>query len=781
MRSFWKHVLRSCIQNIGTMIGAACIIALGIFIYVAMLDTLMNLQGQVERYYQTSNMADVFAEVGGITAAELKQLKDIPGIAEVSGKMTMDVRMLSEGQTEIVTLHLMSYDESDPLNQMRLSVPGIHERGIYIGGKMTASAGFESGTSMTLLLGGNGKQCVFEGICYAPDYIYAIPPGGTMIPDGEIYDIACMDKKLLEELTGKRDSLNELGFKLEPGYSYEDVRYQLMDQLQGKGLTSLCARSKQQSYDMVAGEMDELISMGTMLPVMFLSISIFMLYVVLKKMIDKDQSLIGTVKAMGMRDGELIGSYMMQGVCVGIVGALIGSMAAIPFGKFMFNMYADFFDLPDRVYHSYPDSRVKAFAIAIGVSMLAVYMGVRGILEITPAQAMRSRAPKAGVNIKLSGALLHKLGMMERMGLRSITRNPFRGFLIMLAICFPYSMSSVLFSFDQVANQMFFDQFSKVQVYDMQISLADYVPLLRAANAGYELDGVVDSEAVAQVVVELKHENRTEFAMLYGLNQGSSMWKIMDMYGNFYQPPDRGLYLNTRTAQKLHLQKGDLVEVSSTGITAEPVKLPVLEILDESLGSGCYISNKGFAHYFNSNALSDTIILKLKPGQQQHVKEQLLKTSQVTWLIDARRILENYESQMESMMVMVNMFSLMAVLAGGILIYNISMINIRERTTEFGTIMLMGGSDVEVGRILVFEQLLYFVMGILAGFPGSMVIKYLVEQVIISESYTLTLNVGAGAYFRSLVICFLITVFTCIAQLRIVRKIPVAEVLKERE
>lgn len=781
MKSFWKHVMRSCVQNLGTLTGAACIIGLGIFIYVAMMDTLKNLQIQVELYYQSSNMADVFATVEGISEAELKQLEEIPGIAEVSGKMAMDVRMLAADQTEIVTLHLMSYDESDRLNQLRLSASESREQGIYLGGKMTDAAGYENGTEVTLLFDGNGRKCVIEGICYAPDYIYAIPPGGAMIPDGEIYDIAGMEKKQLEELSGKQDSLNELGFRLEPGYTYEDVRYQLLDQLQGNGLTSLCDRSDQQSYDMVDGEVDELTATGTLLPVMFLSISIFMLYVVLKKMIDRDQSLIGTVKAMGMTDGELISSYMLQGLCVGVAGALIGSLVAIPFGRYMFNMYVKFFNLPDSVYHNYMDSRVKAFAIAITVSVLAVYIGVRGILEITPAQAMRSRAPKVAVNLRLPGFVLQKLGVMERMGFRSIVRNPFRGFLIVLAICFPFSMASVLFSFKQVANQLYFDQFNKVQLYDMQISLENYVPTHRAANAGYELDGVMESEAVVQIAVELQNENRKEFSMLYGLNRGSNLWKIMDLYGEFYQPPDRGLYISSRTAEKLHLQKGDLVAVSGTGLTVDAVQIPVAEILEFSLGGGSYLSNEGFRYYFNTNPLSNTVLLKARTGETERVKEQLLETSRVTWLVDAARILESYETQMESMMSMMNMFSMMAVLAGGILIYNISMINIRERTTEFGTIMLMGGSDWEVGRILIFEQLLYFIIGILAGFPGSMLVKKLVEQVIFSDSYTLNLEVSAGTYLRSFVICLIITAVTCIAQLRVVRKIPVAEVLKERE
>uniref|UniRef100_UPI0006D1B44C FtsX-like permease family protein n=1 Tax=Clostridium sp. NkU-1 TaxID=1095009 RepID=UPI0006D1B44C len=113
-------------------------------------------------------------------------------------------------------------------------------------------------------------------------------------------------------MTGKNDSMNELGFRLAKGYTYEDVRYQLMDRLSGYGLISLSSKEDQVSYNMVKGEINELYSMGTVLPVLFMSISVFMLYVVLKKMIDRDQSLIGTMKSFGMRDGELILAYLYQ-------------------------------------------------------------------------------------------------------------------------------------------------------------------------------------------------------------------------------------------------------------------------------------------------------------------------------------------------------------------------------------------------------------------------------------------------------------------------------------
>ena len=66
---------------------------------------------------------------------------------------------------------------------------------------------------------------------------------------------------------------------------------------------------------------------------------------------------------------------------------------------------------------------------------------------------------------------------------------------------------------------------------------------------------------------------------------------------------------------------------------------------------------------------------------------------------------------MGSMMAMIHMFAILAVASGGILIYNISMINIRERVTEFGTLMVLGESNREISRLLLFEQMAIFCSG----------------------------------------------------------------------
>ena len=63
VKAFGKNVFRLAGQNKGSFIGAVLIISIGIFCYVAMMDTSGESERpEVEQYYEESTMADVFAE-----------------------------------------------------------------------------------------------------------------------------------------------------------------------------------------------------------------------------------------------------------------------------------------------------------------------------------------------------------------------------------------------------------------------------------------------------------------------------------------------------------------------------------------------------------------------------------------------------------------------------------------------------------------------------------------------------------------------------------------------
>ena len=153
----------------------------------------------------------------------------------------------------------------------------------------------------------------------------------------------------------------------------------------------------------------------------------------------------------------------------------------------------------------------------------------------------------------------------------------------------------------------------------------------------------------------------------------------------------------------------------------------------------------------------------------------------MTWLVDAEKIVGSYRNMMGSMMAMIYMFALLSVSAGGILIYNISMINIRERIAEFGTLMIMGVADSGIRSILLMEHGLYFAGGILLGFPGSAAIRVLLEKIALSENYSVNLEISPWAYGMAFAICLIMTAVSCLAENSFVRKISLTDTLKERE
>lgn len=826
MKQFSKNIRRLALKSRASFIGAVLIIGIGIFCYVGVSDTMKNLETQVDTYYDDYGLADIFATVEAIPASDLARLCEIPGIETVSGKLSADLRMLGPDQEELVTVHLMSYDPDDTLNRLRIQalrpttaaestgekrtkrnetedrvdVPLASSSGtdigssalsqagtdaLYLGSRMAEVYDYPEGTELRIVYDGKVKHLSYAGRCSAPDYIYSIPPGGAMIPDGEVYDIACIDLRDMKDLMGMGDVRNELGFRLKPGYRYEDVRYALRAELERYGLQSLTKRADQTSYDMVDGELHELMSMCVLLPLIFMSISVFMLYVVLRKMIDQSRPMIGTLKAMGMTDRELIQAYLAEGAIAGFIGALLGDLTAGGFGRFMFEMYVDFFNLPYPRYHDYLSTRLTGGLIAILTGIAAVYVGVRAILKIDPAQAMRSAAP-AHASGRLGRRMAdftarQPMSALRRLGLRAVFRNPMRGFLIILSIAFPFSMSTVLLSFDTVADSMYTDQFEKIKLYDLEISLDHYTDPHQAAEAAEAIDDITYAEPLSILTAALRADNRTEYTLLYGIEKDSRLWHITDMYGQRYVPPTGGLILNWRTADKLKVRTGDTIELSCPALSEQYIRVPVTQVIYENVGGAAYTDIESIQRMFASVTPVNTIIASIRPGSMQSVKDALSEAAHVTWVADAQKTLQAYLDMMKSMKAMIYMFALMSIVTGGILIYNISMINLRERLTELGTLQMLGADDAEIRDMLRCEMCIYFLAGLLLGLPGSRGIKYLLEHVLVSDSYKIDMHVTMPAYLITFLICLLMAMLTVWMEMRAVRRISLTEVLKERE
>lgn len=775
--SLWRNT----IKNKGSYLGAVMVIAMGLLVFVAMTDVLSNLRDTLQEYYDACAFADVFAGVEGIPAGKLEELERIEGIEIAFGRLTKDVRAVIEGENNIITLHLMAYDQNDRLNKFQATDPQLSDSGLLLGYKMFEAYGFARGDEIRLIIGDGLESFTLAGTVQEPEYIYAMPPGGAQSPDAEIYDIACINKARLEKLLGRTGVVTELGFRLKPGYRFSDVKQELTDKLSPYGLSSLVEQEKQISNYMLASEFSQLAGTGTALPAIFLLVSVFMLYIVLRKMIDRDRTLIGTMKAFGFKDRELFSGYLKQGVAIGILGAVMGSILSMPLAQYMYDMYVDYFNLPLGDLQYYWSTRMLSAVIAVCVSTFAVYIGVQELLKIHPAEAMRPITPAVAATSAIPRFLNRRLNARKKMSVRFMGRNKLRSILLVFAIAFPFAFTAVMLSFQEVAEQIFFAQFTKAETYDMKAVLDGYVDENDLVSSARQLKNVYDVEAIADYAVTLRHENMVLLTSLQALHARSHNYRIVDIYDHYYAPRSDGLIMNSVTARKLNVQPGDRVEVDSPYLSSEPVKIPVVEIVEESFGTGCYLDLEAVSRYFNVGDLADTILFKVDRGKSEDVKRELIATKNIISLTESERVLKSYQELMGSMTAMMNMFVLLSVGMGLILIYNIMGISLRERKNEFGTLMVLGTRHQDIFEIVSFEQTLNFVLGILFGYPLSLGLKEMVASIIASDVYTVNFTVPFSSYAYSFVICGAIAILSTGIIFRDIRKIEPGDVLKEKE
>lgn len=783
MKQYFKNILRAIAENKTSYIGVISIIALGIFIYTSMADVMLNLNDKVNTYFDNYGFADVFANVKAMPADQVEHLRDIEGIDEAFGRLSGDVRLLLDGTNEIITLHVLSYDKNDTLNMLNASLSSdeLSDNTFLLGSKMFDSYKLNIHDKFRLIAGDEIKTFTLAGTVKAPEYIYAVPSSGAQLQDSRIYDIACMKREELENLLGKRGMVTELGFKLKNGYTFDDVKYELTERLGHYSMTNLSDRKNQTSSYRLNEELNQLSSMITAVPAIFMVISVFMMYIVLKKMIDKERTLIGTMKSFGFSDRQLMLAYMKQSIGIGVLGGLIGGILSIPLGGYIFDMYKDFFNLPYDNFKCYASTKLLGTAIATITSIIAVYTGIRGILKINPAEAMRQSAPVLTFNAEIPSSLSRYLNSKQRMAIRNLYRNRLRSFIIMLAVALPFSLTSVLASFPDVAEQIFFNQFTKIQTYDLQITFSGYQKYNAALSAAEQIDGTYGTEGIVRYDVTIKNGNISKRTALTGLNRNSEIYRIMDIHNKYYTPPDNGILMNSALAKKLNVSEGDTVNISSSFLSPADVTVSVINIIEESFGESCYIDIHAIPKFFNTSLNADSVIFKVGNEKMDDVKKVLKEAKNISAVTDAKRTLEGYRDMMQSMLGIMNVFFMLSIVAGIILIYSISDISMSERKNEFGTLGILGMTNREIIEIICYEQGINFLAGIIIGFPMSLVFKKFIGGIIATDLYTIDLKIFPSSYLMSFFICIGIMALSSAFVLKKLKNIDLTDILKGRE
>lgn len=128
-----------------------------------------------------------------------------------------------------------------------------------------------------------------------------------------------------------------------------------------------------------------------------------------------------------------------------------------------------------------------------------------------------------------------------------------------------------------------------------------------------------------------------------------------------------------------------------------------------------------------------------------------------------------------------NLIIVIAILLGGIIIYNLGILSYTEKQYQFSTLKVLGFKDKQIKSIFIKHNNWIAIVSIIMGLPGGFYLTDWLFKTAIEEHYDFGAWISIRTYIISAVGTFIISYLVSLFLARKIRKIDMVSSLKGNE
>ncbi|MBI1899527.1 MAG: ABC transporter permease [Planctomycetia bacterium] len=728
MRTLDRKLRREFRSAFGRLLAVTSIIAVGVACYVEMESCYTNLVDAKQRYYTRCRMADFSLEVKKLPVSELSLLSRFPEVLELRPRIQFFATVDLERAPRLLNGQVLSLpDRPEPtINDIVLKrgsyFTDTRDNEVIVNDGFAKQHGLSPGQWIHLILNNRRQELFIVGTAISSEFVYLVGPG-AITPDPQHFGVFYLKHRYAEEVFNFEGACNQVLGRLTPAAKRhpEDLLRQMEVILEPFGVFSSTPLKDQPSNRYISDEMDGLATFGKIMPGIFLSVAALVLNILMARWTDQQRTIVGTLKALGYGDGQVLGHFLKFGLTVGFLGGAIGCFLGFLLARWVTGIYGTFYEFPDLRNRVYADLWLIGLAISLLCAILGTLYGAYGVLRLRPAEAMRTRAPRRGGAIVLEKVTFfwRRLGFSWRLVLRDVWRQPVRTGAGLFASAMGASILLTGFTMHEAIFHLIDFQFRKVQAADLELSFKDERGI-EALDEAKNLPGVDHAEPFLSVACTFHFGPYRRKGSITGIRPDARLTTPRDRDGNRLRIPDAGLVMSRKLAELLHVSVGDVLTVEPTKGLKLPRRVPLASIADGYLGMSVYAD----IHYLNwlvgeEFAVSGVQLALDKDARNLRRLHGELKELPGVQAISARAdAIKNLEDTV--IKTQKTFIGLLIVFAGVIFfgsVLNSSLIGLAERQAEVATLRVLGYGPWEVGGIFLRESMTVNLAGTLLGIP----------------------------------------------------------------
>ncbi len=524
-------------------------------------------------------------------------------------------------------------------------------------------------------------------------------------------------------------------------------------------------------------------SIAAVFPIFFILVAFLMGMNTMTRMIEEERGEIGLFISLGYSKAKIIASYLFYvflATSIGLVLGLTVGYLIVPI--IIYRVYVSMFVLPDlELYFNVLMSTIIAI-VCFGAMSLVTYITANRNFKYMPANLLRPEAPKMGKKVLLEKIhfLWKRLSFTWKVTVRNLFRYKKRIVMTLIGISGCTALLLTGFGIQDSIGSLMDKQFGEIEAYDAIFFLDEETnevgeEILVSLNEVNQY-GILSMESFT---FNANNKNIDLYLMAFqDVNSVDNFIHLKDEQGNPLTIDDYGVILSSKTADMLNVHVGETFGIRNS--ENELFVLKVSGISENYVNHYAYMSENYYEQIFGEKKYN-AVMTTMDDDKISTIGNDLIDSgyfSSVQYITDSMNMFQDIIRSMNDIVLLILGFSTFLAIT---VLYNLTTINISERTREIATLKVLGFHDKEVSAYVYRETLVLTIFGILIGMGLGVLLNQFVMTVAETDEILFVKDIYGLSYLYTFLIMTLFTVVVQFITYFILKKINMIDSLKSVE
>jgi|GEM_PF-145006 len=811
-------MVRDVRQNFSQFITILLMILLSMATYSGIEGYMHGMQGAADRFYEKSNLQDLNVR-GDLSEKEMGEIAENTNVKIAEGKLVfrsqilnllrqneaepkqseqklaeheLDRRKLDGHELEI---NLISSNEIAKFEVKEGMGFSREAEKIWIDAYFAEKNHLRVGDIVRFSYYGKPQKAHVAGIIYTPDHVYAPKNGSDIVPNYEKYGYAYLDyQSFFGKDRSKNEKLTQIMVKVIDGSKINETKAQIQEKIGKRGIVS--KMRDEPTVKVYQGEIDENTSIMGIFTGFFVLIAILSVMATMTRLIKRDRTKIGTLKALGFANWRIAWHYISYGVFLGVLGGAVGILfGTTVISPFFLERVMQFFELPNY------QVRITGLSIVIYLSVvtiigLACFLAARKTIKQNATEILKPEQPKINQReLRLTtNRFFAKLSFITRWNVRDMLRN--RGRIATTLVGVAGAIALVVLAFGAYSSMQNFIKLETEVVNNFAFRAKLDEEKLRQSKQ-QKSDMVQKNKNKAEIMVKTREELERQLAEAFERNseqkpielitdndeaaETSNLFvdntkgeiQFLDMNRKKTQLTENGVYLSRKMAQKYNFNIGDELRwrfIGENHIYDSKIVGLLIKQQDQNLSV-----NKPYFESLGLKYQPDTFYLNERENSE---KSELLNYLD----IQSKETLANgLKKMLDTMIAVLSITLILAAFLGGVIFYNMGVLSFVEQELQLTTLKVLGFTNGKLSKIFTWQNILITVIASLVGMPLGVALTDYIYRVSVDELYDIQTHITLLAYVTGVLGTLLLSVLISKLLARKIKKIDMVKTLKTGE